>query len=147
VRYVIDTSVSVKWFAHEIGHEQAISLLDTSIERYTPDLLFIEAGNALRKKLRNCEISRQQAEKSLSALFGCFTSVIPTILIVQSALKLAIELDHPVQDCCFLAAALNQNIPLVTADTRFIEKSGPYRSQILDLAHMASNEIHPSRNH
>ena len=147
MKYVIDTSVSVKWFVPEQGHETALRLLDDSVERYAPDILFIEAANALRKKLRNEEISREQVEGSISVLFGFFNAVIPTVSLVQSALTLAVELDHPVQDCCFLAAALSQDILLVTADTRFISKSGPYRSHLLDLAEISAVDLNPSRNH
>jgi predicted nucleic acid-binding protein len=38
--------------------------------------------------------------------------------LLDSALRLSFELNHPVYDCVYIALALWRNIPLVTADKR-----------------------------
>ena len=48
--------------------------------------------------------------------------------LVASAARLALDLDHPVYDCFYLALALQEQHPVVTADRRFydIVRAHPY---------------------
>ncbi|HKS89888.1 MAG TPA: type II toxin-antitoxin system VapC family toxin, partial [Stellaceae bacterium] len=38
---------------------------------------------------------------------------------LESALKIALQLEHPIYDCLYLAVALHHNTNVVTADRRF----------------------------
>lgn len=49
---VIDTSVIVKWFVRETGHEDALSLLETTDPLCCPDFALVEAANVLWRKTR-----------------------------------------------------------------------------------------------
>ena len=55
-----------------------------------------------------------------------------------AATRLAIDLDHPVYDCFYLALAVQEQYPVVTADTRFHEKvrGHPYLSD--RITHVAT---------
>ncbi len=44
----------------------------------------------------------------------------PTEQLAAEALALALDLDHPVYDCVYLALAIARDLPLVTADRRLI---------------------------
>lgn len=39
--------------------------------------------------------------------------------LAASATRLAVDLDHPVYDCFYLAIAVQEQYPVVTADLRF----------------------------
>ena len=43
--------------------------------------------------------------------------------LVADALRLAVDLDHPIYDCVYLALAYRVGGILVTADTRFANKA------------------------
>jgi len=58
--------------------------------------------------------------------------------LAASAARLATDLDHPAYDCFYLALAVQQQYPLVTADKRFydIVHKHPYFSD--RVVHVAS---------
>ena len=53
---VIDASVAVKWFAPEVLSSEAESLLDGDDALFAPDLLLVECGNIIWKKVRLGEL-------------------------------------------------------------------------------------------
>ncbi len=42
--------------------------------------------------------------------------------LAAAAGRLAMDLDHPVYDCFYLALAIQEQYPVITADTRFHDK-------------------------
>lgn len=56
------------------------------------------------------------------------TVPVSTSSLIVAAGRLAIDLDHPVYDCIYLALALQEGYPVVTADRRFHDavKRHPY---------------------
>ena len=50
--------------------------------------------------------------------------------LAPSAARLAVDLDHPAYDCYYLALAVQEQYPVVTADRRFhdIVRAHPYLS-------------------
>jgi predicted nucleic acid-binding protein len=60
--------------------------------------------------------------------------------LAASASRLAVDLDHPVYDCFYLALAVQEQAPVVTADRRFynVVRAQPYLSDrivhVRDLA-------------
>ena len=58
--------------------------------------------------------------------------------IAAAAARLAVDLDHPVYDCFYLALAVQEQYPVVTADARFHEKvrGHPYLSD--RITHVAA---------
>ena len=109
--YVVDASVAVKWLVTEAFSAEATRLLDAGLTLIAPELLFAEAANALWAICRRGDIA--------------------------SASRLAIDLDHPVYDCFYLALAVQEQYPVVTADRRFYDavSAHPYlSSQIVRVA-------------
>ena len=53
---------------------------------------------------------------------------VPTSSLIGAAARLALDLDHPVYDCIYLALALQEGYPVLTADRRFHDavKRHPY---------------------
>lgn len=41
--------------------------------------------------------------------------------LASEAMEVALELRHPVYDCCYLALAIQRLLPVITVDRRFIE--------------------------
>ena len=69
-RYVVDASVCVKWFVPEIHSESALRFASGDCELLAPDLLRVEIGNIVWKKIRAAELSRRHGRDILQAFHG-----------------------------------------------------------------------------
>ena len=113
MKLVVDASVAVKWFTTEEWTEESRRLLAASIDRHAPDLILAETAKARRGEIE--------------AAHRYFREVanLPDVLVLHRSQELfvrasaiALELDHPVYDCIYLACAEVEGVPLVTADRR-----------------------------
>jgi predicted nucleic acid-binding protein len=114
---VVDASVALKWVVDEPGSGAADALLTESL--IAPDFWLIEAANVLRTKTMRGDLIADQARIRLDNLRRAPVVSMSTALILNDALALAIELEHSVYDCLYLALALREDAVLVTADRRF----------------------------
>lgn len=130
---VVDASVALKWVVTEDGSDQANRFFDpqdTSVltgdagDRVlaSPDFVLVEVANVLWKKTRRSEVTSSQGADALSHLTQLFDRLIPTVLLHDSALRIALMLDHPVCDCIYLACAEAVDGVLVSADRKFLER-------------------------
>jgi predicted nucleic acid-binding protein len=117
VRIVVDASVPLKWVLDEPESEAAVALRDQ--ELIAPALWLAEAANALWRHARIGEISVDEAVAHFSELMNAPVASLPMEPYLEQALKLATEIGHPVNDCIYLALALQQKTHVVTADQRF----------------------------
>ena len=62
---IIDASVAAKWSLKELGHEQALDILDIEEPRAAPDLIFPELANVMRKKIAIGDVSLEQARVNM----------------------------------------------------------------------------------
>ena len=123
MKFVVDTSVAIKWFVPEQNHQAALALPRSGTELVAPDLLFAEFANALRKKLTRGEITLDQAQNACDLVPSGFARIIPTLSLFRRSLQIALLMDHWVYDCVFLACAEQEGFRAVTADGRLVEKA------------------------
>lgn len=115
---VVDASVAVKWLVHEPDSDAAIRL--ASFDLTAPSLLLAECANALWAKVQRRELDPGQAREGNDALRVSSVKLVPLSEVIDRAMELALELQHPIYDCCYLAVAIRDSVPIVTADRRFI---------------------------
>lgn len=122
IGYVVDASVAVKWIVNESGSATAVTVLDADIARIAPDLLFAEASNALWAMHRRGDFTRADYRDAVQVLRTAPVAV-PVAMrrLAPAAAALAADLGHPVYDCFYLALALSEQFPVLTADSRFHE--------------------------
>ena len=129
--YVVDASVAVKWLVTETFSDEAARLLDKELTLIAPELLFAEATNALWAMCRRGNITKADFAEAVGVLKAAPVTV-PVAMrqLAASAARLAIDLDHPAYDCFYLALAVQEQHPVVTADRRFhdIVRKHPYLS-------------------
>lgn len=135
---VVDASVAVKWLLPEPGEAAAQRLLGGGDSLLGPELIRVEVAAAIARKARFGEIDAQDAETAaelwLRAIADGVVTLVPDEADLPRALRLAIALNHPLQDCLYLALAERLGAPLITADERFVTKAGPSYSGIRLLA-------------
>lgn len=116
---VVDTSVVVKWFVAEEGQQAAEALIGTPL--IAPDLLLAEVSNVIWKKWRKREIDIAQTGIA-QGLVTSFVELLPARPFAEAALTIALELDHPVYDCYFLAMCEASERMMITADRRLVAR-------------------------
>jgi predicted nucleic acid-binding protein len=112
---VIDTSTIVKWFVEEGDSALAVAYIGEPL--VAPELMLAEIGNAMWKKWRKGEIPIEQAQLA-TAFVTSFVEILSGEHVAEEAMKIALELNHPVYDCYFLATARELQTTLVTFDHR-----------------------------
>lgn len=117
---VLDASVAIKLVVREDGSEHAARLLDGR-PLYAPDFMGVEAANALWSMARRKTLSRDGAADAFDLLGRLPLASPPREVDLEGqALRLAFLLDHTVYDCVHLSMAVTLEIPVVTADRRFL---------------------------
>ncbi len=121
-----DASVAAEWVLDEPSTERALALRgdETLI---APSLIASELGNALWKAVRRGGVTRADALAAMNTILVPFEALVPVEDLRNRALELAIELDHPIYDCFYLALAERERCPLVTADKRLVAATKKFK--------------------
>ena len=117
-RYVIDASVALKWFVEEEYSRTAVGLLQPSCGRLAPDLLLPELGNILWKKQRRKEIGREEGFRLLNDFKQIPVTLFPSRELLGRAFEIAVTFERTLYDSMYVALAIAENCPLVTADRK-----------------------------
>ena len=121
-KFVLDTSVIVKWFSEdEDDAEHANKLRRQILEGLCgiiiPDLLFYELANALR---HNPNFTAVDVQVSLDSVFDMEFDVRKVdSAVIAAAIDIAFKFNVTVYDAYFLALSQLENKPFVTADYKF----------------------------
>ncbi len=116
---IVDASVGVKWLVREPGSDVALALLDTR-ELAAPDLLKLEVGHVLGKRLRRGQASMAFLTDAWRDLQAAEVRFEPFQDHLDEAFILALELGAAIYDCVYLALAEAEDDVLVTSDERFV---------------------------
>lgn len=123
--YVVDASVAVKWFFLEEGNAQAMAFLRGAAEGHyvllAPDFLVIEVANAVWKRHRRGEVTKEEAVEIIERVAFARLEWTEAIELVPRAATLAITLNCTVYDALYLALAEAYDTVVVTADRRLGE--------------------------
>ena len=121
MKLVVDSSVAIKWFVSEPDSEEADGLRQ-GFELVAPDLLVSECVNAFWKKSRRGEMTADDVLASSLGLAQAGVAYMGAGDLALSAAAMAMAFDHPAYDCFYLALAIEQDAPFVTADASLIRK-------------------------
>ena len=117
---VIDANVAIKWFVTEDLHAEARRLLEGGDDLHAPDFLVVELANVAWRKAKRREISRQQAEQISAACLDGVPVLHASSTLVERATRIALDLDHLVYDCIYIACAEAIGGVLITADEKMM---------------------------
>ena len=124
---VVDASVAVKWLLPAPGDAAAQELLASEERLVAPSLIRTEVAAALARRARFREIEPRDAEAAMGLWLQTLRDGVIGLAAddadLVTALGLAMELSHPLQDCLYLALAERLGAPLVTADKKFVNKA------------------------
>jgi predicted nucleic acid-binding protein len=115
---VLDNSVLVQVYVPDEMAGRAILAIHPDNELHVPELLPVEFGNALWKKVRRGVITAADALSVAAALPDLPLRYHSTLSLLPDALALAIRFDRTVYDCLYVALAQRLECRFVTADRR-----------------------------
>ena len=132
---IVDASVVMKWFVEEELHAEANRLKQVFAQLAAPDFMLLEVANIAWKKVRRSELSAAEAMAIGADLRSSPLLLLSTAALIDDAVAMAIEIEHPVYDCLYLAAALCQRGICITADRRLCTRiaSNRFADHVLPL--------------
>ena len=136
---VVDSSVAAKCWIAEADSALATAVMEGRALA-APDFLWVECANIFWKHVRRGEITQTTATAALLMLQAAPITRTRDADLVADAQRLSADLAHPVYDCLYLALALRQGSPVVTADRRFAalaERSGLLQGVLIPLNALA----------
>ena len=116
-RLVVDASVVAKWFFAEVDFKIARDLvIDYSL--LAPDLLFLEVYNVFWQRVRKGLLDQAEATVMTTALSKAGLHITSAFQLRRSAFDLACLYEQTMYDSTYLALALYEKVPFVTADQK-----------------------------
>ena len=132
MRLVVDAGVAVKWFVSEPLLENARLLLSHRIDLHAPDFVLVEFANVIWKKVRRKELPASPRYVDALSSLNDIVTLHPVADLIERAMQIAMEIEHPVYDCLYLACAERTESELATADRNLVNKvSGSSLSMVL----------------
>ena len=123
MKLTVDASMVIKWFVAEPMSDEARLPLARRIHLQAPEFLLVEFANTIWKKGRRGELPDAKPYfEELAGLPGIVT-LHPDGDLIERAAQIALEIDHPIYDCLYLACAETTDSDLTTADKRFADKA------------------------
>jgi predicted nucleic acid-binding protein len=124
---VVDASTVVKLFLAEAHSDRAIALFallaaDPGVVFHVPDLLYAECANIFWKQCQRGSCSPAKAQTDVAALRALRLTSTPTYELAEEALALAQAGGITAYDACYVALAVRQGVPLITADQKLVQK-------------------------
>ena len=115
---MVDASVAVQWFAREPGSEASAALVEGNQPLVAPDIMLLEVANALWKKLRHGDVPAADLQPAVTRILASDITLVPTLTLLERAVRLAVEINHAVYDCVYLVLAEERGAPLASIDER-----------------------------
>ena len=129
MKYIIDSSVMVKWVLAELDSDKAIRLRDdlrNSVhELISPDIFTVEASHALTRAERQGRIAVGQARALVLDILTTPPNVVPFQPFLLRAIDIASTMRIGVYDCIYVALAEQEKCELATADTTLVRVLRP----------------------
>jgi predicted nucleic acid-binding protein len=133
---VVDCSVAAKWVLAAPGEVDAFRLLDEQargeLSLIAPDVLLMEFASLIAKRTRRKQMPAAQGYQAFRLMEESELRLFETRPLLGRALDLALRNQMSLWDCVYLALAIQQNCPMITADHRLF-KAGKGRHPAIRL--------------
>jgi predicted nucleic acid-binding protein len=123
-RYALDASVVGKWFLSEPGRERAIRLRNSANDFVAPDLLLPELASLLVKAHRRHMIPASDVLAAVEQV-RAVVRLFELDSLIDQAVRLALRFDRSPYDALYVALAVQEQCPLVTADRKLYDAIVP----------------------
>jgi predicted nucleic acid-binding protein len=126
---VVDASVIAQRLVPEADSQKARVLLagwaEATLDLLAPELLAIEIGNMLWKRVMRGLLPRESARELYREFGELQIQLRPCEPLMEASVRLAIAQRHPVYDCLYVALASETQSQLITADEKMFRVFKP----------------------
>jgi predicted nucleic acid-binding protein len=137
VKYVLDSSVALKWALAESDSNKAIRLRDDYVkgvhELLAPDIFPTEIASGLASAERQKRIRTGEAAVFLNDILSAAPALQHSAGLLIRAMEIAIPAKEAVYDCLYVALAEAEGCELITADDRLARSLRPIFPFIVSL--------------
>ncbi len=137
MKYVLDSSVALKWVLAEADSGRAIRLRDEYRngihELLAPDIFASEIANGLASAERQKKIQTGESAIFLNDILIAAPLLHPTSPLLFRAMEISIASRQAVYDCIYVALAEAEGCELVTADDMLVRSLRPFYPRIVSL--------------
>ena len=129
---VVDASVAIKWLLPEAYSDECLALLDRNEPIVVPDFLLAQVGTGLAKRVRTGDLKPGWTEHAMATLLRLPLVRVPCADLAIEAIGLAARGKRPFADAAYLALAVREGVPLITADWRWyvVVSNGPLKEYV-----------------
>jgi predicted nucleic acid-binding protein len=124
MKYVLDSSVALKWFLTEPDSAKALRLCDdvrhAVHELHAPDVFPVEVMHAVTRAERQGRITPVEGAAFLAETLAELPTLHESVLLLPRAYAISSAARIGVYDCLYVALAEREGCELVTADTKLI---------------------------
>ena len=121
---IVDTSVALKFYLPEEGHEEAVELLEAAeagaVELLAPGTILPEGFNAIAQPRRRGLLDEADAAGAWEKLLAAPVYTYATEDLIERAAEIANETSVIIYDALFLALAEDAQTVMVTADGKLL---------------------------
>src|SRR5437870_2341783 len=140
MRYVVDSSVAVKWVITE-AHSDKSDLLRADYqnavhELLSPDIFPVEIAHALTRAERQGRVPVGQSTVLLADVLTTTPQFHPSFPLLYRAVDISSRMRIGIYDCLYVALAEQEKCELVTADDKLIKNLQKDFLFIISLASM-----------
>ncbi len=137
MKYVIDSSVAVKWAIPETDTAKALQLREdyrnAVHELLAPDVFAIEAAHALTRAERQKRIKVGESKQFLTDLLNTAPRFLPFHPLLMRACDISSKMRVGVYDCLYVALADQEGCEFITADDKLVKNLRPAYPFIVPL--------------
>lgn len=113
---IVDASVAVPWLIETPFSIAARKIRDEA--GIAPVLILLETTSSLLKYIRVGQLEKVELFRAVRALPIALGELVSDQSLLPAATRIAIEANHKIYDCLYLALAIERREPLATADRR-----------------------------
>jgi predicted nucleic acid-binding protein len=137
MKYVLDSSVALKWVLPEADSAKAIGLRDEYRrgihELLAPDIFPSEIANGLASAERQRRIRTGESAIFLNDVLSAAPALLNSSPLLIRAMEIAVSTKQAVYDCIYVALAEAEACELATADDNLVRNLRPSYPFIISL--------------
>jgi predicted nucleic acid-binding protein len=132
---VVDASVAMQWLFELDRSDRAEAMLNAGEQIIAPDLVIPEITNAIWKSVAFGDRTPGVAITILGETARHFDELVPSVVLKDRALAIALKLRHAAYECFYLALAEMRECRFVTADERLLRRCAdtPFAGRVRPL--------------
>jgi len=138
MKYVLDSSVGVKWVVVEALSDKARNLRDEFRkglhQLLAPDIFPIEVGHALTRAERQGRLTPPQSAVLLADVLTTPPGFYPSLSLLSRACEISSAMRVGIYDCLYVALAEQEKCDVLTADDKLVKNLKPLFPFIRELA-------------